>query len=264
MWVFALGAIVVRASRLAPTFSVVLLGQLAFATFGIFEGLRADNPGVFNAIAVSLAAPLLYWVLVWAVDLDIAKSVLRCLAIMTSILATTIVLYVANQKGIIPQIVPSSILTDSGSGFRDLGTHTELRFYGLSTLAAAGPMWIASLLVPPDDLMPPVLLRAYAATAAMVAVLVGGRQAIVLTMVAAPLTLWCCSRAIGRAKHPRYVLGALAAAAGRRSLRMFAGSLGVLGVVYLVGQLEGLAGESCQDRVKLCRSSQVNKGGSFG
>lgn len=237
MWLFALGAIVVRAPRLAPTFSIVLLGQLAFAAFGIFEGLAADNPGIFNAIAVYLVAPLLYWVLVWAVDLNIAKSVLQCLAIMSSVLATTIVLYVANQKGIIPEIVPSSILVGSGSGFRDLGTHTELRFYGLSTLAAVGPMWIASLLVPPDDLMPPVWLRSYAATSAMVAVLVGGRQAIVLTMVTAPLILWCCARIIGQGKHPRYVVGALAADAGRRPLRMLAGSLGVLGVVYLVSRL---------------------------
>ncbi len=236
MSVCALAAVVVRAPRLAPTFAVVLLGQLAFAAFGILVGLRGGNPGILSAIAVELAAPVLYWSLVWAVDAGLARSALTCLAVMTSLLSTTIVLYVANQKGILPQLVPSSILVGSGSGFNDFGTHTEVRFYGLSTLAAAGPMWIASLFVARDGLMPHILLRSYAAVSAMTAVLLGGRQAVVLTMVAAPLLLWGCSRVIGRQVRPFVAAGAPSAGTGNRTLRMTVAAAGILAAMSLVGR----------------------------
>jgi hypothetical protein len=235
MWVFAVAAVVVRAPKLAPAFGVVLLLQLAFGTFGTFAGLRGGNPGIVNAIAVELVAPVLFWTLTWAVDAGLVRSALSFLAVMTSVLSTTIVLYVAEQKGLLPPIVPRSVLVGSGSGFNDLGTYTEIRFYGLSTLAAAGPIWIASLFVPRDGLLPHILLRSCAAASAMTAALLGGRQAIVLTMVAAPLLLWGCSRVIGRPAHPFNAAGAPAAGRGSRTLRMSVALAGVLAVVTLLG-----------------------------
>src|SRR5439155_10423816 len=127
--------------------------------FGLFGGLRAGNPGVDNALAVYLIAPLLFWILVWAVGVEVAGAVLTWLAAMTSVLATTIVLYVAQQKGLLPPLLPDWVLVGSGSGYNDLGSHTAVRVYGLSTLVAAGPLWVASLFVPRDELLPPVALR---------------------------------------------------------------------------------------------------------
>jgi len=165
------------------------------------------------------------------------RVVLLWLAISTSLLSTVIVLFVAGQKGLMPQLVPSSLLQASGAAFDPAAN--LIRFYGLSTLAAAGPLWAASLVLPADTLMPRLSLRVSAASTSIAAALVAGRRAIVVVIVIAPLLAWMSAAVIRWKWGPKVMAGQMNWAVGvafRGRFRMAAAlgtTLVVLAAVYI-------------------------------
>ncbi|WP_239308380.1 O-antigen ligase [Frankia sp. Cj3] len=202
--------------RIHPALYHILFLQATFGVFGCFMGAINNTPGIAFGYLVYFVAPILFWTFVRVHDVRLLKLTFLTLAIATATLSTVIVGYVGGQKGVIPSFIPEWIISGSDAriGFNDGGI--EIRFLGLSTLTAAAPVWLASLFLPPNSIMPPMWLRIYAAAASLVATLVGGRQAIIINIALTPLILWVCSRLLGRpysrGRHrPAYALISAAA-----------------------------------------------------
>lgn len=193
---------------LGVAFFTLLLGIL-----GLLVG--ADNPGLVNSAGVFVIAPVVYFVSIAALGHSSLKTLLTTCAVMTVISGTYILVYVGGELGVIPQIIPDIVLELTGAGFGRTGDATEIRFYGLSTLAASAPMWLASLMVERDDLLPRMSLRAAAAAAGIAGAMVGGRRAIIVVLVLIPLVAWVVKRSTMRrgplTLSPLGALGAMAA-----------------------------------------------------
>ncbi|MGY2083158.1 hypothetical protein [Blastococcus sp. SYSU DS0539] len=230
------GTIVLARRRLAPPLVPVVLVTFTFALVGLLAG--PTNPGFTGGFLVFVAAPLLWWMAATAVDERTVQAVFTTLAVVTVIIGGTISLYAAGSTGAVPQLVPSWLLDQYGAGFGGAGDYTEVRLYGLSTLVAAGPLWIASLFVGQDRLLPPNWLRLVAALAATAGTLAGGRRALALVLVLAPLIGWLLRMALqgrrpaeGTTVRGRILLaGAAAVVVGGFMPGLFSG--GVIGAAW--------------------------------
>jgi hypothetical protein len=181
------GTIVLARRRLAPSLAPVVFATFAFGLVGLLAG--PTNPGFTGGFLVFVAAPLLWWMAATAVDERTLRGVFITLAVATVFVGGTISLYAAGNTGVFPQLVPSWLLDQYGAGFG--GTqYTEVRLYGLSTLVATGPLWVASLFVGRDGLLPPNWLRLLATIAATAGTLTGGRRALALVLILAPIIGW--------------------------------------------------------------------------
>ncbi|WP_322750729.1 MULTISPECIES: hypothetical protein [unclassified Frankia] len=198
MGIIAAAACLLERRRIHPVLHPILYLQAIFGAFGCFIGAINNAPGLTFGYLVYFVAPVVFWTFVRVHDVRLLRLTFLSLAIGTTILSTVIVCYVGGQKGVIPQFVPEWVISGSDArvGFNDGGI--EIRFLGLSTLAAAAPIWLASLFLAPNPIMPPIWLRIYAATTSLVATLVGGRQAIIINVALTPVMLWACSRLLGR------------------------------------------------------------------
>lgn len=168
-------------------FFTLLLGM-----FGLLVG--ADNPGLVNSAGVFVIAPVVYFISISAIDQSTLKALLTTCAVMTVVAGLYILVYVGGELKVIPQVIPTSVLELTGAGFGQIGNGTEIRFYGLSTLAASAPMWVLSLAVKRDDVLPNLPLRAAAAMAGVAGAILGGRRAIILALVLVPLIAWVLRR----------------------------------------------------------------------
>lgn len=195
MGVLAAGTIVVKARRLARPLVPALLITFVFGVVGLLAG--PTNPGFVGGLLVFIAAPLLYWMITVAVDERLLRAAFYAAAIVTVFIGGTIALYVAGNTGTLPAVLPHWLLEQTGAGF-SAAAYTEVRYYGLSTLVATGPMWVASLFVGRDELLPPQWLRVVAAAAATVGTLSGGRRALALVLVLAPLLAWMIKTLVAR------------------------------------------------------------------
>lgn len=203
----AAGTVLVTRRRLDAAFVPALLITFLFALVGLASG--PTNPGFTGAVLVFIAAPLLWWTCAVAVDERTMRGLFTTAAVVTVFVGGTIALYVAQNTGALPALLPGWLLEQYGAGYGELSgsqlggaDYTEVRFYALSTLVATGPMWIGSLFVTRDRLLPPWWLRALAAAAATAGALSGGRRAIALVMVLAPVLLWALRWAVARAGAP--------------------------------------------------------------
>jgi hypothetical protein len=165
---------------------------MVLGVFGLFMG--ADNPGLANAAGIFVGAPLIFFFSISALGGRSLKALLTTGSVMTVVSGVYILVYVAGAKGIIPQVIPSNIREITGAGIGQKGDATAIRFYGLSTLAASGPMWLTSLFVGKDSMLPGTRLRIAAAAAGVAGAVVGGRRAIVLTLLIIPVIAWIVKR----------------------------------------------------------------------
>lgn len=158
------------------------------AILGLFIG--ANNPGFMNGLLTWAIAPAVYWIWATALSRQTLRTVLYASALGTILLSGTIILYVGAQAGFLPDILPRFILEESGAGFDGSGESTAIRLYGLSSLAAAAPMWVASLLVRKHPLLPGLFIRISAGAMSTAAALMAGRSAIVVVVTLTPLVVW--------------------------------------------------------------------------
>lgn len=155
----------------------------------MFVGSLRDAPGLGHQSAVWVGGMVIWFL--WGNSLTVAniRTVLSVIFVVTIVSATAMVLYVLAQKGILPQLIPSSVLEGQGAGFGENQLGTEIRFYGLSTLAGAGPLAAAGAFAPRATLLPARGLMLLAAGSSALAVTVAGRQAILVVTLLAPLML---------------------------------------------------------------------------
>lgn len=170
--------------RLAPT---AVLGGLAVA-LGLVVGV--GNPGWWHAFIPWLAGPLVFWAWTVSMDTRALRAMVTTSAWATVGLSAFIVLYVGSQQGYLPSVIPAGLLEETGAGFDGTGPATAIRLYGLSSLAAVAPMWVASLFVTRHPLLPSISVRVVAASLAVAAAMLGGRRVIILIALATPLVVW--------------------------------------------------------------------------
>ena len=224
----AAGTLLLSRRRLAPPLVPAVFATFAFALVGLLAG--PANPGFLGGFLVFVAAPLLWWMAAAAMDERTMRAAFTTVAVVTVFVGGLIAVYAAGNTGVLPQLVPSWLLDQNGAGFGG-GHYTEVRLYGLSTLVAAGPLWIASLFVGRDALLPPHWLRLLAAIAATAGTLTGGRRALALVLVLAPFIAWAIRSILQRRQR-----GEGATVQGR-VLVLAMGGLAVVG--FLPGLLSG-------------------------
>lgn len=212
---------------------VVFLGiELLFGiTFGL---VGFGNAGLSDQLLTFLGFPIVFWLMIYGIGEIALERVMWALAIGCIIVALTIVAYVGNQQGALPQIIPVRFLQSQTDAFftdtRVGRVGPVVQFYGLATLAAGAPIWVASLLVPHAKLLPSIRMRLLAAVSCTVAALIAGRQAILITTILAPAILWFASLVIGRAGADRNAMAPaeLARARVRRGWLIVAMVVGVI------------------------------------
>lgn len=155
---------------------------------GLYGSLLGNaNPDPVFTIAVYLAAPFFYLACVAAVTLPTLRHVMIAAVIGTIAVSGVLLLFIAGEARVLPQLVPDFVVThlDLKATFRDGAS--QARSWGLSSLVALGPIWVASLLVRRHFLLPPWWLRLLCAVLAFATALLSDRSAIVLVMVLAPV-----------------------------------------------------------------------------
>jgi hypothetical protein len=216
----------------------VLFATFAFGLAGLAAG--PTNPGSMGGILVFVAAPLLYWMVATAVDERMMRAAFTVAAVVTIWLGATIALFVAQETGGLPSILPSFLLDQYGAAFggeygrvgASSSDYTQIRFYGLTTLVATGPMWVASLFVPRDSLLPPQWLRALAAVTAAAGTLAAGRRALALVLVLSPLIAWLIRLLVTRGRG--------VSLPGRQRRTVLLGGVAVLAALSVVPGASGV------------------------
>jgi len=228
----ALGIVSILRTRrkLDPRWFVVIGAQVAFWALG--AGVGASNPATLSQTYIWLGVPIVFWLAVWGMTERALRLALDIVASGTAILGTAVVLYVGSNQGVLPTIIPPSLLTESGAYFAGgyqtfSGSQTAIQLYGLSTLAATVPILVGSLLIQRDHLSPRLWLRVYAAVFGVLAALVAGRRAVLVTVVLTPLILIIVRRLIG-ARQTRRAL-----AQGRKFVRVMAAFVMVAAIIVI-------------------------------
>jgi hypothetical protein len=169
----------------------------------VFAGAIAAVIGSFNS-APGLAhestvwfGSFIIWGL-WAISLDRAaiRDALLVITIAATLVGGTIVLYTWGQDGAIPQIIPDWLVRAQGAGFSLTSEGTNIRYYSLSSLAAAAPLVTAGLLAGKDSLLPSRWLLAVASAVCVTAALVSGRRAIAVVAILTPVIAFLFLRAL--------------------------------------------------------------------
>jgi hypothetical protein len=181
-----------RASRrrrhLHPLLVSLGLAQFAFGVWGAVVGAVRGAPGLSHHVVIYLAVPAAYWALVMAADEVLLRRLFRTIVWTTMATSVVIVLYVLANKGALPQLVPQSLLQQAGAGFGSRDGSTQIRFFSIGTLIAAGPICVGSLFVSSHArCLPPMAERVAASILVLLAGFTAGRRALVLALVLAPI-----------------------------------------------------------------------------
>ncbi|MBP1817716.1 hypothetical protein [Mycobacterium sp. OAE908] len=169
----------------------------------VFAGAIAAVIGSFNS-APGLShecwvwfGSFIIWGL-WAISLDrtAIRDALLAITITATLVGGTIVLYTWGNDGILPQLIPDWLVRAQGAGFSLTAEGSHIRYYSLSSLAAAAPLVTAGLLAGKDSLLPPRWLLAVASAVCITAALVSGRRAIAVVAIMAPIIAFLFMRAL--------------------------------------------------------------------
>lgn len=195
---------------------LVLAGLLA-AVVGSVWG----TPGLAQQATVWFGSILIWGLWAASITRDTTRFTLRVLTIATICLSALIVLYVGAQRGLLPSFVPDALLKSQDAGYDLSADGSAIRLFGLSSLAAAGPLVSSALVAGRDTLLPSRRLLAVATVLAVIAGAVAGRRAIAAVTVISPLLTYLLMRLLRprgtdvRARHaPVRVLVALPVLAG--------------------------------------------------
>lgn len=157
----------------------------ALALYGMIRG--NGNPGLVFTIAIFVAAPALYLLCAAAASLRLLRLVVIAAVVSTLAVSGLLLVFVAGEANLIPQMVPGWLEEFTGlkATFRD--GSSQARSWGLSSLAALGPIWVGSLFVRRDAVLPHWMVRLVCGIAALAAAVVSSRTAVVLVIGLAPV-----------------------------------------------------------------------------
>lgn len=202
----ALGRCVTCERSVFKSFSVagylLIIAGLITTTVGSINA----TPGLSHQVTVWFGSSVIWGL--WAMSLtrDKVRLTLRVLTIATAVLSGLIILYVGAQQGMLPSIVPDSLFNAQGAGY-DLTTDgSAIRLFGLSTLAAAGPLVSSALVAGRDTFLPSRTLLGVATVLAVIAAVIAGRRAIAVVTMLSPLLTYVLQRFLrppARGPRPR-------------------------------------------------------------
>lgn len=174
----------------------IVMVQFLAGSITLLIGSINDTPGLWSQALVLVAAPALFWTICLSLQPWMIRAIMTTLALGTVLLSSTILLFVFGEKGLLPQLLPNSLLVDSGAGLGFDGSSIQIRFYGLSTLVGAGPLWLASLSVPRNKFLPGLTFRSLAAVGAVLASLLTGRRALIVVLLLVPILTWVIRKSL--------------------------------------------------------------------
>lgn len=242
---------------------------LAFliATLSLYGELRGfGNPDPLFTFAVYLAAPALYLTCAAVATPRSLRYFVIAAVVGTLAVSIVLLLFIAGEARVLPQLIPDFVRAnlDLKATFRDGGS--QARSWGLSSLAALGPLWMASLLVRRHELLPPWGLRLACAALALVTAVLSDRTAIVLVIVLAPFvalflraTLFRTRSApLWRPRHPVVGVGIAAVVVAGAALVVprLSTSGPVAGVISAIGSFFGTV-NAAGDADQSIRSDQA-------
>jgi hypothetical protein len=165
----------------------VVAGTILIFFVGLTVGSIRNNPGLLHQgqLWLGMLAIWLPWSL--SIRLSRTRALLEILAVVLSVLSAVIVLYVAAERGLGPAVIPQSVLVSQEAGFAETQGGSAIRLYGLSTLAAGGPLMAACMVVRRDDLLPRRWLSVMAGVLVVLAAMLAGRRAIAAVTLASPV-----------------------------------------------------------------------------
>jgi hypothetical protein len=173
----------------------VLLVGIAGATSAVVGSFRA-NPGLVQQSWVWLGGLALWSIWAASFSRKMIRPILLTITIMTSAVSVLILLYIAGKNGTFPAVLPDWFVQAQALGYGDTPDGSAVRLYGLSTLAAAGPLVTAGFLAGKDPLLPPRILMAIGGVLAVFASFVAGRRAIAVVVLLSPLMTYVLIRAL--------------------------------------------------------------------
>jgi len=157
------------------------------AALGIYGDLLGiENPDPIFTFTVFLIAPAMYLLCVAAASVTTLRYLFIAAVIGTLLVSVVLLVFIGGEAGIIQQVTPHWLISglDMKATFR--GGASQARSWGLSSLNALGPIWMASLLVRKHALLPPWWLRLVCAALALATAILSARDSITLVMILAP------------------------------------------------------------------------------
>ncbi|MBC7597233.1 MAG: hypothetical protein H7288_25490 [Kineosporiaceae bacterium] len=182
---------------------------------------------------------------------------------MTIVISVGIIIYVAGSVGAIPQLFSRFVLEQNGAGFdSDAGGTTNITFFGLSTLVAAAPMWVAALILPGHPLLPNKVITIIAAVTGVAATLLAGRAAITVLLVIIPVVIWVAWRLItrGAPRRPWRNWTPLVAAVAAIGVVVILSALGNTSVERALNRVATVftgQGQSLDDRIRSVEATKL-------
>lgn len=186
---------------------VAALGAAVASIEGGTDGLNQQMIQWFGSIVI-------WFAFANAFTVKFARRALLVITVMTAAVAGVIVLYVASNQGLLPAVIPQSVVQGQGAGYADTDQGSAIRWLGLSTLTAATPLMLSAAIVGKDAILPSRKLTAVVGLVALAATVVAGRRAILVVAVVSPLIALVMRRWLTRTErrkvriHPAWVYGA--------------------------------------------------------
>jgi hypothetical protein len=184
------------ATRLAKPFACSIILIACAGAFAALNGAMHATPGLVHQSIVWFGGLVLWSTWAAAFRRETIRMTLIAITLATALLSAFIALYVGSQTGILPPLLPDSLLQAQDAGFHDTLEGSAIRLYGLSSLVIAGPLVTAGLLAGKDRLLPPRSLMAIAGILAILAALMAGRRALAVVIVLSPVLAFIFSRAL--------------------------------------------------------------------
>lgn len=177
---------------------IVVAAVVAVGIYGAFIGL--GNPGVGNGALVWIVAPMMFGVWAFSGSEWTIRVTLWTSAIVTIASSAVMVLYVIGKVIHYP-LLPPFVIAQGGFAFSGSTDLISFSSYGLSTLAAATPIWLTASLLPKHVLLPAKTITVAAGAFGLVVTLLSARAALMVTAVTIPLIVWVVWRVLSRRMH---------------------------------------------------------------
>lgn len=183
LWIIATG----DAVRSTWQFRGFILIYLIMITIGLLVGSMNGNPGVLHQALIWYGQVAIWAPWALAIRRETLRPLLSGVTVIVALVSLLIVIYIFEQRGLLPHLLPDGLLTSQDAGFNLTRSGSAIRLYGLSTLAAGGPLLMSMAFLRRDRFMPPKWLCLSASMLVLAASLMSGRRAIAAVTLLSPL-----------------------------------------------------------------------------
>ena len=259
-------------SRLRPNPALLIASGLLFAAAAVGAVVGSwggQNPGLNQQMIQWFGTIGVWSIFANAFTVKTMRRAMVVLALMTLAVAGTIVLYVGANTGLLPSVIPESLVQGQGAGFDQTDQGSAIRWLGLSTLAAATPLMLAAAVMGRDRILPRRIVTLPVGLLALLATAVAGRRAILVVAVVSPLLALLMRRLLtARAKRrftirpvwiylaPLILLSAISVWGTQMGVRVQQAFADTAATYFGVGQGSGTA-KTADDVIRIDQSQKL-------